>query len=138
MKKSEYLYISVFALYLGVLLYLCLGKVGNSGLDLPERLFGIPIDKAAHFIMFLPVVPIIYPVLFSWKFSTDGRIFRTTWVVVSIFVATIIAGSTEILQLLATDYRSADIYDFYADIAGIAAGSIAGLPLAKKFYSYIM
>ena len=117
--KRRILFITAFLLYMAAVLYLCLAKPE----DLPQTelyLFGIPLDKAAHFLMFLP-----FPIL---AYSTLWKRDRKAWTDIAIFIIVLgigigLAFLTEHLQAL-TQYRSSDIKDIYADMAGLAAGSI--------------
>ena len=117
--KRRILFITAFLLYMAAVLYLCLAKPE----DLPQTelyLFGIPLDKAAHFLMFLP-----FPIL---AFSTLWKRDRKAWTDIAILIIVLgigvgLAFLTEHLQAL-TQYRSSDIKDIYADMAGLAAGSI--------------
>lgn len=117
--KRRILFITAFLLYMAAVLYLCLTKPE----DLPQTelyLFGIPLDKAAHFLMFLP-----FPIL---AYSTLWKRDRKAWTDIAILIIVLgigvgLAFLTEHLQAL-TQYRSSDIKDIYADMAGLAAGSI--------------
>lgn len=117
--KRRILFITAFLLYMAAVLYLCLAKPE----DLPQTelyLFGIPLDKAAHFLMFLP-----FPIL---AYSTLWKRNRKAWTDIAILIIVLgigvgLAFLTEHLQAL-TQYRSSDIKDIYADMAGLAAGSI--------------
>lgn len=117
--KRRILFITAFLLYMAAVIYLCLAKPE----DLPQTelyLFGIPLDKAAHFLMFLP-----FPIL---AYSTLWKRDRKAWTDIAILIIVLgigvgLAFLTEHLQAL-TQYRSSDIKDIYADMAGLAAGSI--------------
>lgn len=117
--KRRILFITAFLLYMAAVLYLCLAKPE----DLPQTelyLFGIPLDKAAHFLMFLP-----FPIL---AYSTLWKRDRKAWTDIAILIIVLgigvgLAFLTEHLQAL-TQYRSSDIKDIYADMTGLAAGSI--------------
>jgi VanZ family protein len=120
--KLRILYISAFCLYIAALLYLCLAKPD----DLPQPeiyFFGLPIDKVVHFCMFLP-----FPVLMHLVFCEKAiGVFRELLVLVaSIAIGIGMACGTEYLQSL-TQYRSADILDFYADLKGLSVGCLVVL-----------
>ena len=120
--KQKILYISAFCFYIAALLYLCLAKPD----DLPQPeiyFFGLPIDKVVHFCMFLP-----FPVLMHLVFCDKAK---GMWRELLILIASIALGAgvalgTEYLQSL-TQYRSADILDFYADMKGMSVGCLAVL-----------
>lgn len=110
----------VFCIYLAAVAVLCFIRPSR----LPEmdiRTFlGIPIDKVLHFLMFLP-----YPVLSAIVFISREQ--NRTAVTATLFILVLtgigVAYGTEMIQAH-TDYRSYEIADFLADIAGIAAGTV--------------
>ena len=128
-KRLKHIYIAAFFLYLTAVGLLCFIRPSS----LPEvdimTIFGIPVDKAVHFLMFLP-----YPILAGLAFIDKER-----HALVNIFVLLMlavigvgIAYGTEIVQLY-SGYRSYDIADFRSDIKGIAAGAV----LAIAYQTYI-
>ena len=118
--RLKALSIVAFCVYLAAVAVLCFIKPSS----LPEMdiktFLGIPIDKILHFIMFLP-----YPVLSGMVFIS--REHKRPAVIATLLILALtgigVAYGTEMIQSH-TDYRSYEIADFYADIAGIAAGSI--------------
>ena len=92
--------------------------------QLPEidvkTFLGIPIDKVLHFLMFLP-----YPILSSLSFITrgTGTLKNLAILLVLIVLGIGISYGTEAIQAQ-TGYRSYDLEDFYADMVGIATGTI--------------
>ena len=60
--------IVVFLIYLAAVAWLCFGNF-KPGPDIPRSLWGIPIDKCFHFVMFLP-----FPILGTLAFD-----FRSWW-----------------------------------------------------------
>ena len=117
--KKRIFFIVAFCIYIAAVLYLCLMKPD----DIPQpefTLFGLPLDKVVHFLMFLPFPILSYSML--WKGN------RRTLINLLILAASLICGVglaflTERLQAM-TQYRSADIYDIYADMKGLATGSL--------------
>lgn len=118
--RLKVLSIVAFCIYLTAVAVLCFIRPSS----LPEMdiktFLGIPIDKILHFIMFLP-----YPVLSGMVFISKEQKRHT--VIATLFILALtgigVSYGTEMIQSH-TDYRSYEIADFYADIAGIAAGSI--------------
>jgi VanZ family protein len=111
---KRYLLAFLLCVYFAAVLCLCLFRPEN----LPEMnqvFLGIPIDKVAHFLMFLP-----YPVLAYLTFRPeDGRRRIRLIVLLSVFAMGIaLAMGTEKLQGL-SEYRSFEIEDFYADVLGM-------------------
>lgn len=86
--------------------------------DIPSVSFdilGIPADKLVHFTMFFP-----FPVLAYFTLDTGkAGVVRKLGITAAIFaVGCIMAITTEFLQKL-SGYRSFDMNDFYADVAGM-------------------
>ena len=119
--------ILLFAAYIAGVAYLCF-STGETKMELPETLFGIPFDKCVHFGMFLP-----FPILGTLAFD-----FRSWWrpLCVTTLVANIIAFSFELLQSRITETRTTDPADLNANILGITVGLLAmiliGLFARKK------
>lgn len=118
MKKAGIIFPTVFALYVCAVLFCCFWRFES----LPEvgrSFLGIPADKVAHFIMFLP-----WPALAWLAFPRNRGI-------VAIFIlGCVFAALTEAGQSL-TSYREGDTLDLLADILGLAVGSLA-IPAIKS------
>ncbi len=120
--KRKAIFITAFVIYLAAVIYLCLMKPDN----LPQTelyLFGLPLDKVAHFLMFLPFPALAYMML--WEKG------RKTWAELLILLSCLAVGVglaflTEHLQAM-TQYRSSDIKDIYADMTGLGIGCIVVL-----------
>ena len=128
-KRLKNIYIVTFCLYLTAVGLLCFMKPST----LPDigiiTLFGIPVDKIVHFLMFLP-----YPILAGLVFIDKDR-----HMIVNLFtlilLATVgigIAYGTEVVQLY-SEYRSYEVADFHADLKGIVTGTM----LAIAYLTYI-
>ncbi|MDO5321470.1 MAG: VanZ family protein [Bacteroidia bacterium] len=124
MKKKEET--STRALVSRILMILYILAVGflcfNNFKDLPEApkyLFGIPMDKIAHFCMFFP-----FPLLgfFSFDHQRWSAVETIGHVISLIAWGCIFAGITEIIQGM-LPYRTQDINDFKADVLAIAVSS---------------
>jgi VanZ family protein len=129
--KRRY-YIVTLCFYLGAVIALCLIRPEGFPQVSPSFL-GIPIDKVAHFLMFLPFVLLAYASLIK----PDIPAGRKAAVLAILTIAGIgLAAGTEYMQSL-TEYRSCDINDLYADIIGIFAGTALTpwLDKYKKNYS---
>ncbi len=112
----------LLALYFLAIGVLCFSHF-DSGMDLPATFWGIPQDKLAHFLMFLP-----YPILATLALHLPAGkprslILFLLWVVIA---GGVIAGATELIQGT-TGYREADIADFRADCLGIFTGAVLTL-----------
>jgi len=82
-------------------------------------LWGIPVDKIAHFAMFFP-----YPFLAYAAFQPHGRRRYVHFIVLLIVVivgAGLAVGTEQIQGML--EYRSYDIADYMADMIGIGSSA---------------
>ena len=109
----------MFLLYIAAVGVLCLMKT-DSLPKIPAVWLGIPSDKIAHFCMFMP-----FPVLAYMSIMPRMKNLWTTFLTIAVLAAmgAAFAYGTEIMQGQ-TGYRSYDINDFYADMAGLAAGAV--------------
>lgn len=119
--KYKRLYAALFAAYMATVAALCFLRpesLPDVGMD---TFLGIPIDKLLHFLMFAP-----FPILAGMAFiKRSGRIAAN--LIIMLMLAAVGAGvayATEVLQIQ-TGYRSYEVADFYADLIGIACGTIA-------------
>ena len=123
---SRSLKILLFLAYLALVAWLCFGNFKPSP-DIPRSVWGIPIDKCIHFLMFLP-----FPILGTLAFD-----FRSWWraLAVSMLMANVVAFLFERLQSVLTSHRITDARDLNANLLGITLGLlitiVIGL-LAKK------
>ncbi len=119
-SMDKRIYIAAFFLYLTAVCILCFMK-GDNLPDVEKFLFGIPLDKAAHFVMFLP-----YPILASLSFiHKDHGIGRNMAILTTLSVVGFgLAYGTEVIQAQ-TGYRSYETGDFIADSAGLLTGALA-------------
>ncbi|MBR2064368.1 MAG: VanZ family protein [Bacteroidales bacterium] len=119
----------IFCLYILLVAYLCFMRPDELPQVRPD-LWGIPIDKVVHSIMFFP-----YPILAYAAFRPIGMKRSRHIMVLLIILATGagVAMGTEKLQGL-SEYRSYEITDFYADMAGMALSTLltAAYILIKK------
>lgn len=112
--------ISILVLYLISVLTLCLIRPESIPEIEKDFLFGIPTDKVAHFLMFLP-----FPILTTISLTNDrmGIMSKISLLAIFSIMGVGFAFGTEVLQEV-TKYRSREIADVIADLAGIATGSI--------------
>ena len=109
----------VFCIYLVAVGILCFVKADGIPM-LDYRIFGLGIDKIGHLIMFIPFPALGY-MTFVGEWKETWRHFLLLGCIIILGVA--IASGTEMVQSM-TGYRSSDIWDFAADISGMAAGGI--------------
>lgn len=104
----------LFFIYLAAIAFLCFMHVDKIP-DLQKTILGIPTDKVAHFIMFLP-----FPIL---TFLAYDHLTNKAWNAILFAVLTFLAGAaiaalTEYVQGL-LPYRSKDFSDFRADLLAL-------------------
>lgn len=113
---------TLFCIYIAAIFFLCMMN-GDNVPDIQMNLLGIPMDKVAHFCMFVP-----YPILSFMTFqpveAPPSR--KTMLLAVLVISGAVIAYATEQLQGM-TGYRTYEIKDFYADLVGLATGTLAVL-----------
>lgn len=83
-------------------------------------------DKFGHMLIFIVWTALYWFVLDSSKKFTQREIYLRSSVVSIAF-----GGIIEILQLLLPIYRSAELYDFVADVAGTIVALAVIVPVSK-------
>ena len=129
MIRRRHIYTALFCLYILAVCFLCFTR-GEQLPDVPSTWFGLPADKVAHFIMFLPYTPLAYLTFAPEK----GNIWRKIAVIMisatigfGLAVATeriqgILAVATERIQGI-LGYRAEDALDIFSDSIGLGAGT---------------
>lgn len=113
-KLFHRLILVVFAAYLATLALLYFGNFKISP-DMPRELWGIPMDKIAHFLMFLP-----YPFL-AHRSLTGKRKWRN--LVFVILSGIVLAYCLELTQHTVNPLRTSDPWDLLTNIASITVAS---------------
>lgn len=109
----------LFCIYILAVTALCLIHTDNMP-ELPRSIFGIPLDKVVHFIMFLPFMILGY----STFHPINKSLFRKLAVLGILFIlGCTFALATERLQAMTT-YRSYELTDLTADCSAIAVGTL--------------
>ncbi len=109
----------LFCVYLAAVFYLCFMKTDDMPQIRPD-IFGIPVDKLVHFLMFFPL-PVAGYEAFKPKNEKMGL---HLLVLTVIYISGIgIAMGTEHIQGL-LEYRSNDVNDFHADLIGMTCAAI--------------
>lgn len=109
----------LFFLYLMAIAFLCFMHVDKLP-DVQKFIFGLPTDKVAHFLMFLP-----FPIL---AYLAYDHLTNKVWSAILFALATFVIGcllayGTEYVQGR-LPYRSMDIKDFKADALALAISSV--------------
>ena len=105
-------------LYAAAVAFLCFWDFGGI-MAPPPCLAGIPLDKIAHFLMFLPL-PLLCRFAYPPREGDFGHAARLALTVLCIGV--LVAWGTEYLQGL-SGWRTRSGWDFAADVIGLAAAS---------------
>ncbi|MBP3344524.1 MAG: VanZ family protein [Bacteroidales bacterium] len=109
-------------IYVSLVFFCCLYKFsGSENLDLSRYLFGIRLDRYAHFTMFFP-----YPFV-AWLFLhyEKGTFLLHKYPYLAILVSGfLLALAAEASQELLTAYRDTDPYDLIANFTGVTVGTI--------------
>lgn len=119
MLKRKHISVIILCAYVAAVAVLCFMK-GDNIPSMEFSILGIPSDKIAHFIMFVP-----FPFLTYYTFRTADKIFRKdlTVLLVSLLAGAGFAAGTERIQSM-LEYRSGDIMDLAADMTGLLFGCI--------------
>lgn len=121
--------VTLFTVYIATVVYLCFGHIQTPE-ELPKMLWGIPLDKCAHFLMFLP-----FPFLSTAAFGTRNNWWKTLfWSVIS---GICIAFCLELLQSLLTSYRQTDPWDLVSNIAAITTGSLLTVAVKRPLLVFL-
>ena len=104
---------TVFCIYLAAVAFLCFAKPDDLP-QVPTMWFGIPADKAGHFLMFIPF-PILSYMVFGNPDSNRLRQMLKLSAIMCMGIGLAI-GTEQIQAQLA--YRQAEFMDLYADAAG--------------------
>ena len=97
---------------LALILILCFCHPSAIPVELPSIL---GLDKIAHFIMYLGTCSVMW----TEYLLRHSRINRLRTFLLAIVAPIALSGAIEIIQGTGTNYRGADIYDFYANSIGV-------------------
>ena len=120
MNRRQLLWARIlFGLYLVAVAVLCFAHFPESE-DVPAELWGIPMDKIVHFLMFFP-----FPLLAFLAFDRypGKRGWSILWASVALLAGCAYAGFTELVQSR-LPYRSGDPADFRADATALVLSSV--------------
>lgn len=120
-RSAKILIVSLFALYLAMVMFFCFYKFNSPGLDLGKHFLGIRLDRYAHFTMFFP-----YPFI-AWltcRFAARHEFFKRNAIIITFITGLAFAALTEVFQDWFFSARQGDVLDFAADSISIATGTI--------------
>jgi len=115
----------LFFLYLCCIAFLCFARLGDMS-AMEHSLAGIPTDKIAHFLMFLPM-PILTYLSFDHRDRRPGK--TVLFAFLTILSGCAIAYGTELIQAK-IPYRSFDMKDFYADSVAVVLSALMTMIIA--------
>lgn len=109
----------LFVVYLAAVAFLCFMHAEKIP-DMQKTFLGIPADKVAHFLMFLPF-PIL--VFLAYDHVTNKVWSSVLFAVLTFAVGAAIAWGTEYIQGM-LPYRSRDVADFRADLLALGISTL--------------
>ena len=109
----------LFFLYLAAIAFLCFMHVDKLP-EVQKYILGIPTDKLAHFLMFLPFPILAY---LAYDHLTNKVSHAALFAIATLIIGGLIAYGTEFIQG-SLPYRSMDINDFKADAIALAISCI--------------
>jgi len=116
-ERVKLLAIIITISYVGAVLFMCLHNFSSSDMELPTSFLGIPMDKVAHFIMFLPFCFVFWFLLCFSREDRSGHVYAMI-LLLGLFFASI----TEAMQESFTEERCAEAYDLFSDSLAIHQG----------------
>ena len=114
----------LFGLYLVAVAVLCFAHFPESE-DVPNELWGIPMDKIVHFLMFFPFPVLAYLAFDRYPGKRGASVLRTA---AALLCGCAFAAVTELVQSR-LPYRSGDPADFRADAFALLLSSVLVLIL---------
>ena len=126
MKLIKRLFVYLFVIYIITIFFLCLYSFGDNQIDMPAFIFGIPIDKIAHFSMFLPFSTIAW--LAGISLLGQASFYRS--MIIAPLIGALVAMTAELSQNL-NPVREFDLLDLAANFSGLVAGTLIMLIISK-------
>ncbi len=117
--KKRHIWFILLCAYIVAVAYLCFMKPDDIP-ALDPYFLGIPVDKLAHFLMFFP-----FPIVSYGAFMPESGKKAAHLVILLVLTAAglgLAIGTEHVQGQLG--YRSEDIHDFYADLAGIICSAV--------------
>lgn len=110
---------SIFYVYIIIILSIMIFTINTEGINAPDLIFGIEIDKVVHFVVFLPY-PFLLWLAFNKRFRRHINLFVCFFIP---FTGLLFAIATELLQSL-NPSRDFDVFDILANILSIIFASL--------------
>ena len=129
MTKRQVIWARILlGVYLLAILVLCFANF-SSVPKVQDKIFGIPVDKIVHFLMFFP-----FPILAWFAFDKHSNTLSSTFLFTALtfIIGVVFAAATEFGQAKLTTWRSGDPKDLGADICALALASLIVLFLDIK------
>ena len=118
MKYRKQISFVLFCLYIAAVAILCFTQ-GKHLPEMPETWLGLPSDKVAHALMFLPFTILGY---LSFTSEENSTLKKITVLTILIAFGCGMAYATEIIQRI-LGYRAYEISDMKADMTGLGIGT---------------
>ena len=121
-KERHYISIVLFCMYIlavGIMCFIRPDEIPELGMNWMD----VPVDKIVHFLMFIPFPSLAHSAMIPKEY---GLVKQSLYIIAIAVLGTGTAYATEQIQD-ALGYRTYELNDLIADIAGIAAGSAVTL-----------
>lgn len=117
MKRTNIIAAITFCLYLTTVALLCFMH-GDQVPKVTGTWFGLPADKVAHLLMFVPFIPLSF---FTFTKRNTPLVRSLILLVVLMTIGGATAYATELIQDILS-YRTYDLMDILSDCIGLAIG----------------
>lgn len=115
-RGTRWLYVLLFFLYVGAIVYLCFGNFSALSSKMPLTILGIRTDRIVHFLMFFP-----YIFLAQAAFAGKNPWKTLVWVTIS---AIALAYALELLQGVVTTSRTTDPWDLSINLSAVTTATL--------------
>lgn len=115
-RNKRWLYVPLFVLYVGAIIYLCFGNFTDISGKVPLTILGIQTDRIVHFAMFFP-----YIFLAQAAFAGKNPWKTLVWVTIS---AIAMAYALELLQGVVTTTRTTDPWDLSINLSAVTTATL--------------
>lgn len=120
-KGAGILIKALYIIYIGVVSFFCFFHFSSSMPDLGRDLFGIRLDRYAHFLLFFPFPFLCFLTL---RYTKSFRPWSNYSLIITLVIGLAFGAATEIIQDKIFPFRQGDILDFVADSMSIVLGTL--------------